>query len=236
LVQRSIVQRIEMGKARFDLVDDEGHGTGLLQRLELARSEVAHTKFPNLALLVEPGKGAGDFVRIAQVIRTVQEIEVNRVDVHSLKGFLAGTYQMTRADIVTIGGIRMGDSFPANPALSGQYDSLPHAGDGLENLPKQAFTSTVAMDIGEIEQGVTGFIRGDHRGPTSGFFVRGEQGGVTGGRDAPATVGKRAGLEGPFAQMDILHSDDEARLDQVGERGKCHLVSRRNLLQNCVRI
>lgn len=103
LVQRSVMKPLELREADLDLIDDEWHGTRLLQGANLARVKVAYAEFAHFAFMLEFGEGAGHLLRIAEIIRPVKQVEVDRLQLHALKGFLAGTDDVAGTEIVAIG-------------------------------------------------------------------------------------------------------------------------------------
>src|SRR5690242_17809677 len=64
LVQRAIMEGIELRHADFHLVDNQWHRTRLLQRRHLRGAKVAHPEVADFTRLLQARKCAGHFLRI----------------------------------------------------------------------------------------------------------------------------------------------------------------------------
>lgn len=157
----AILEAIEFGKADFDLIDDEGHGAGLLQGGNLVGMKITDPEFTDFSGLFEAGKSVGDFLGIGEIIRSMKLVEVDGVGFEAAEGLFAGPDDMAGGEIVAVGGVRIWVAGAADAALGGDEDLFAHAGDFFEDLTENAFAFAVGIDIRVIEEGITGFVGGN---------------------------------------------------------------------------
>jgi hypothetical protein len=90
----------------------------------------------------------------------------------------------------------------ANSAFRADEDFFAQARVFPQHFPEGALGAAPAIDIGVIEERVTGFDRGQNRG-AGGFEIFLD---VAGGGETPAPVGQATGLEFAFSERNLLHN------------------------------
>jgi len=86
---------------------------------------------------------------------------------------------------------------------------LAHSRRLFQGPPENPFGHAVAINIGQVEQRVTGFVSSKDGAAAFRFHVRRDLGSDPGPGDSPAAIGQPAALQWTSAERDVFHNDGE---------------------------
>ena len=147
----ALIDHAGVHHAHLHLVEQQPAVNGLLQYLDLHGVMVADAKVAYLAGFLQVTEGAGDFLRLGQRVRAVDEQRVQMIGVQ-----LAQAVFRTGNDVLVGRVIKTG----ANAALALHNHAVTQAGIGGQHLTKAHFGLVIAIKIRMVEEIYAALQRG----------------------------------------------------------------------------
>ena len=198
------------------LVDHERHRARTADHRQIRRPEVAHAELAHLALPLQVAEGRGDLLRHGEVVGPVQHVEVDAIGPQPLEGALARPHDVLAGEVPAMRGRPVGVAAPADAALAGDQDLVPHARDFPEHAAEDLFAQAVAIDVGVIEVRVAGFVGRQDPLPAGGLPLCRQSAALHRSADAHAAVGEARGDEGTGAEWLRVHAISMVRRQGAG--------------------
>jgi hypothetical protein len=171
----------------------------------LGRAKIAHTELTDFARLVKSVECIGHFLGIAEEIRPVEQEEINTIDADALEGFLAGSNNVFFAEVVSIRCVGSWIPLSAYAALGGDQDAITDSRSLLESLPKQAFGSSLCIDVRQIEQSESAVVSSEHGLSSAGISFGAGSATFRIAGNSPTSIGEATGLKRAFPQLKGAH-------------------------------
>ena len=125
--------------------------------------KLLHPKLPHLARPLQAAKRLGNLLRTHQVVGMMQLIQIDLLHAQPLQGALApGRYAPPKHRSGTVPPHRSRRAGGARRTCWPRYLAA-HPGNFPEHRAENALRPPSAVNVGMIEQGVPGFVGGDHR-------------------------------------------------------------------------
>jgi len=102
VVERPVLKHVVVEQADLNLVADQLHRARRLQMVELIHGEIAHAELAHFAGLFQLIERFGDFFLLHKVVRPVQQVQVDAVDVHALERRFARVDDVVSREVVAV--------------------------------------------------------------------------------------------------------------------------------------